>query len=203
MRQSRYLPHRASANLANAVRFAIEVGRPLNWFVTINYGLTSCEPEAMSSAFELLRDNHFVPWFKRYRTSRPHTRGPTAYVWVAEGRPGHHGVHWLVHLPPQLKKPFAENMRRWLERTAGPILDDKAIHIRPAETPQGATLYMLKGLDHRHAKRFRVDPKWQGVVFGKRCGVSASLGPAAIRRHRGRHTTGPARALAKGNAKVT
>jgi len=42
---------------------------------------------------------------------------------------------------------------------------------------------MAKGINPRHAKLYRVRfPEAQGLAHGKRCGISANLGPAARER---------------------
>lgn len=184
MRSSRYLPHRAAANLTRAVNFAGEIGRPLNTLVTINYGLTYVHEEAMTAAFRRLLKSFFGKWFARHRTHRSPADRALTYVWVAEGRAGHPGVHWLVYLPYTMKQEFEQELGRWVEKTAGVLIDTKAVEAKFAWRPVGAANYMLKGLHPNHARRFKIDPVFQGVVFGKRCAVSENLGPAAIRRYR-------------------
>lgn len=185
MRGSFYLPHRAAANVTRAREFADALGRSLNTMVSINYGLTDCRPEDMSASFERLRDNYFGPWFRRTLRGplEPAERGPPTYVWVAEGRPGHHNVHWMVHVPAALRSEFDRRLPEWLAKTAGAPLKG-ALHVQTARTPAGAIDYMLKGLHPRHAKRFNIDHDYQGEVTGKRCGVSKNLGPTAIKRAR-------------------
>lgn len=184
VRQSRYLPHRSAANVSRALTHASTIGRPLNLWVTINYGLTGCNEEDMSAAFRRLLKSFFGKWHARHRALIAAGTPSPAYAWVAEGRPGHHGVHWLLNLPQRQHPEFRRELTRWLEKTAGPILDDKAIDIRIPWSAGGAMGYMMKGLKPAHAKRFRVDHVFQGVVFAKRCGFSETLGPAAIKRYR-------------------
>lgn len=184
VRQSRYLPHRSTANFSRAVTFATEIGRPLNLWVSLNYGLTYCNEEGMTAAFRRLLKSFYGKWYTRHRAHRLDGERVLTYAWVAEGRPGHHGVHWLVHVPQRLHPEFKRELVRWVERTAGPIIDAKAIDVRMPWSVQGAADYMKKGLHPAHAKRHRVDAVFQGVVFGKRCGFSENLGPTAIRKFR-------------------
>lgn len=187
MRQSKYVPHRAAANLTRAVTFAQKIGRPLDTLVSINYGLTFTNEEDMTAAFRRLLKSFFGKWFVRHPMHRRSRRGAAdralTYVWVAEGRAGHHGIHWLVYIPSDMKAAFARELPRWLEKTAGSLLEPKAVRIDIAWRPQGAADYMLKGLHPAHARRFGVKHRFQGVVFGKRCAVSENLGPKAIARH--------------------
>jgi hypothetical protein len=154
--------------------------------VTLNFGLTCCNEEDMTAAFRRLLKSFFGKWFTRHPHIRATGGQSAVYAWVAEGRPGHHGVHWLVAIPPSMLAEFKARLPMWLERTAGPVLEGKAVHVTGAYRPRGAGDYMLKGLSPTHARRYRVTAVFQGEVYGKRCGISESLGPAAIRRHRER-----------------
>jgi len=194
LRSSRYLPPRASANLSRAVTFADEIGRPLDTLVTINYGLTYTHDEAMTAAFRRLIKSFFAKWFTRHQAHHAGADRSPTYVWVAEGRPGHHGVHWLVYLPYDLKPAFERELARWIEKTAGALIDPKAVHVEHAWRPVGAAGYMLKGLRPAHARRYKIEAVFQGEVFGKRCAVSENLGPTAIRRYRQAAQTGARRA---------
>jgi len=51
MRQSRYINRKQAENFLKAIRFAEEVGRPLNTFVSINYDYTACPVEEISKHF--------------------------------------------------------------------------------------------------------------------------------------------------------
>lgn len=186
-RRSSYLPHRSAAHLTRAVSFANELGIPLRLFVTINFGLTMMGEDAMSEAFRRLLKSFYGKWISRHPRLTADKRR-AAYVWVLEGRPGHHGVHWLVHVPQELQAEFGRELTRWVAATTGGIIDSKAILTKPAYRPSGVADYMLKGLRPHHAKRLGVTPAYQGIVVGKRCGFSESLGPTAIKRHRERAT---------------
>jgi hypothetical protein len=166
------------------VSFAGEIGRPLDTFITINFGLTMTNEEQMVAAFRRLVKSFFGKWFTRHPAHRTAAERALTYAWVAEGRKGHHGIHWLVYIPQDLKTEFALLLQQWIERTAGPIIDPAAIQVKFAWRPAGAAKYMLKGLKPHHARRFGIEPSPQGEVFGKRCGVSENLGPTAIKRHR-------------------
>lgn len=184
VRQSRYVPHRAASNLSRAVSFAGEIGRPLDTLVTINYGLTYTDERDMTAAFRRLIKSFYGKWFARHPAHRMIADKAPTYVWVAEGRPGHHGIHWLVYLPFDLKAEFERQLPRWIQKTAGDLLDTKAVQVQHAWRPAGAAEYMLKGLRPSHAKRYKIKAVFQGDVYGKRCAVSENLGPTAIRRYR-------------------
>ena len=180
-RRTRHIGWRQARNLREAIHYAdkrlVELGRPLNTFVTINFGHTACSPAVVSAAFEKLRDNHFVRWL-RYGTS-----DLSHYVWVIENAGGNTHVHWVLHVPKFLRAAFEIKLAEWLARVAGTITcRESAIKIDPVPNLRGLGLYLLKGMDPRYAPRFGVKHIPQGLVYGKRCGVSKSLGPSARNR---------------------
>lgn len=185
VRQSRHIDRRQVQTLRRGLRFAGDLGRAPNLFVTLQFGMTACEPENVSSAFEKLRDHHFTRWL-RHLATRPGAPdyGPPIYAWVVEQAANLTHVHWLVYVPPALQAAFRAKLRPWLVKVGGMILDEDAIDVRPADTPSKAGLYLAKGIHPNHAKKHGVRyTSFQGVIHGKRCGVSKSIGPAAIRRH--------------------
>lgn len=181
MRETRYLPPRAAANLARAVPFAATLGRPLNCLVSVNLGLTACPHDRMDRAFGRIRKNFFPKWLRRHAKGDT-PPGPPTFVWVNEGKPGHYGFHWLLHIPPGRRQSFERELARWVDAVAGPCQDPATIDVRTATTPRRVADYLLKGLHPRDAQRHGVKAEWQGIVPGKRCGMSLCLGPAARRR---------------------
>ena len=109
------------------------------------------------------------------------------FAWVIESQnPGTH-VHWAVWVPEHLHAEFAAKVRTWFTKVAGLPWTDTAIHIAPVTNLRTLPLYMLKAIHPNRAARLGVRyPSFQGVVFGKRGGVSESIGPTAIKRHRER-----------------
>jgi len=180
-RRTQHIGWRQACNFREAIHYAdkelVELGRPLNTFVTINFGHIACSPELVSAVFEKLRDNHFVRWL-RYGTS-----DLSYYVWVIENSGGNTHVHWVLHLPKSLRAAFEIKLAEWLARVAGTITcRESAINIEPVYNLHGLGRYLLKGMDPRYAAPCGVEHVPQGVVYGKRCGVSKSLGPRARNR---------------------
>jgi len=183
-RESRVIDHRQALNIQRAVSHATKIGRELNTSVTFNVGHMRCSEFAMSAMFEKLRDNHFTKWL-RDMAKRNGTRAwtPAYYVWAIEGTTGHPNIHWLVHVPPAIKKQFKTKLDQWMTRLAGPLnTDQKPILVKEAYDPMGAALYLLKGTNPRYSRKYRIRTSPQGLVYGKRAGVSASLGPTARAR---------------------
>jgi hypothetical protein len=180
-RCTQHIGWRQARNFLEAIRYAdkrlAQLGRPLNTFVTLNFDHTDCPPEQVSARFEKLRDNHFVRWL-RYRRAVP-----AHYVWALENQGGDTHVHWVVHVPKPLRAAFDAKLPEWLTRVAGTIrCHESAIKIEPVWNLRGLARYLLKGMDSRYAPRYSVRHVPQGLVHGKRCGVSKSLGPSARNR---------------------
>jgi hypothetical protein len=188
LRRTHHIGWRQARNLQDAIHYAdrklAALGIPLNTFATINFGHIACTPEAVSALFEKLRDNHFVRWL-RYGTSEL-----AYYVWVIENAGAYTHIHWIPHLPKSLRATFDTKLAEWLARVAGTTTcRESAINIKPVTHLRGLGLYLLKGMDPRYAARCGVKHVPQGLVYGKRCGISKSLGPA----HRARLRVGPPR----------
>jgi hypothetical protein len=182
-RTSNFIDQRQIKNLLKGINHSIKIGRPPNLFVTINFVHTGCSPQAASKCFEKMRVSHFRPWLA-YQTKRGRLNfGRPTYAWVIENGGGHTGAHWLVHVPERLQADFKKKLPKWLETCAGPVNSPQALDIQKAPTPEKAGLYMAKGINPRYAKLWRIRfPRPQGLVYGKRCGISANLGPAARER---------------------
>jgi hypothetical protein len=178
-RISRHINRKPASNMAHAVRVAEALGLPLNQLVTLNFRHTACPEFLVSRQFRRLRDNHFGKWLARKGTGRPQ---PPAFIWSIENAGGCLNAHWLVHIPKGRVADFRARLPRWLAAVTGEVNCTTAIHVRHAPTPQGAVKYMSKGIDPIYASFFRIEYSPQGLVHGKRAGVSKALGPSVRRR---------------------
>lgn len=183
-RQTHFIERRQGSVYLNASGFAAAIGRPLNTHVTLNFAHTDAQAERVSKLFERLRDNHFTRWL-RYLCQRDlrSDYAPPTYTWVVENSGGHTHVHWAVHLPKDLQAAFQVKLRDWLARVAGDYLES-AIKVGSIYGAGGLAAYCMKGLHPSCAAKYQIRHKPQGLVYGKRCGVSENLGPAARKRHR-------------------
>jgi hypothetical protein len=91
--------------------------------------------------------------------------------------PGGRQVRRRPYSRPHPYGTFKLALERFFEPDGGP-LHDKAIVIRPAYRPLGKLLYNLKGVDPKHASKFRIRPEYQGELTGKRAGSTQNLGLA-------------------------
>jgi hypothetical protein len=182
-RPSHWVGRKPAANLWHAFNFAAEISRPLTLFVTLNFTCTACPPERATHQFRQIVET-FTRWWRRpSRRSRIGTPGTFAYVWVAENGGGQAGIHWVLHMPDSRRADFEARLAQWLETHAGSV-EPGAIDIREVYSPPGLRRYVLKGCDPAYAAFCKIDFEAQGVVHGKRSGVSRSLQRAA-RAHAG------------------
>lgn len=185
-RRSRYINRYPAVNNHHARRYAARLGLPLNWMVTINFGLSGLAPSAASYTLQKLLAQRLAPWLRRSAIN-DNALKPT-YVWSLEAPHGSVSGHLLIHLPHSLSHGFARRLMSWMEGLAGSAISSRAIDVRPITKVVGATRYMLKGINPSWAPHLDVIPIAQGEIVGKRSGFSRSLGPAA--RHRGGYKPG-------------
>jgi len=186
LRTSAHINRRPASNIHHAVRIAEYIGLPLNRFVTVNFELTGCGGTGASARFAKLRNNYFGKWARRPQAQHRAIAVPPTYVWVIERGGGQLAAHWLLHVPPNRFDAFEACLPAWIAAVAGEVLAPNAIHVRPAPTPRAASKYMLKGIDPAYAAFYGVRHEPQGIVRGRRSGMSRNLGPSVKRRLRER-----------------
>ena len=158
----------------------------LNLMVTIQWNLTKTGKDH----FAELRNQRFCRWL-RTRCEQLGISIAPHYVYAREKN----HVHWLVHVPEQLVAEFKDLVPRWItsleHKGTGPRKRAEnhdqapagAVKIETVRNSVAARKYLLKGIGPQDAFRFgikRVEP--QGVVVGRRTGVSRTLGRAARER---------------------
>ena len=181
-RKSAAIKRQQAANILNAVNLAEKKGTPLNTSVCLNLARTNCPIEEVSQRFSRLRDNHFGPWMRRPSKKLGDDGFPASFAWTIENANGCHHIHWLVHLPKNRRDAFKKKLPRWLALVSDGITCDSAIDVKDAYAPPGAAKYMVKGIDPAWAHAYGIRPSDQGVVIGKRSGVSLNLGQTERRR---------------------
>lgn len=181
-RLSRELSVTQCANLTDAAWHALEIGVPLNRFITINWSTARVEAPRAATAGFLKRAGDWLA-----------DRGlPRAYVWVRENDGGDH-VHILIHVPSRFARDFSRRQRGWLltlgaERRSGVIKTDAvardyaAADASPAYYRQNLDVvirYLLKGASERAAGFTDHRRRGTGLIQGQRAGVSHDLGKRA------------------------
>jgi hypothetical protein len=186
-RSSDYLTFNQCLKIESAVEKSISRGVALNRFVTINWSLMGLPPKQGASAtmrfFKLATD-----WAK-HQGQAIHW----AYVREANANGLNHHVHILIHIPDKISKAFFLMTRRWIETTAARKYQRRTILTRSigarvqsysqnyeSYADNLKTLvrnYLFKGASKEAVQGLEL-PLWArgGLIYGKRCGRSKSLG---------------------------
>jgi hypothetical protein len=167
--------------------FAREVGTPLNTHLIIHWGGTVASDDPGGRLFAKLRyllDKRFRRKFgieligiwvrERHRNKRIRQQSEVVHS------------HLLFHLPPRHRIEAEKDIEELVTLVARQILDDRTIELTFPANPDGK--YLLKGGTRAVWEEFRSPPKWrsrlgEGLIEGKRCGVTQNLGLAARERH--------------------
>lgn len=156
---------------------------PLNVWVTINFALATVAAHDAVGLFARLRTNHFNKWARRHATPFSPTY---AYAFenanrsvgglAADDEHNTH-VHWLLHVPPRLLHEFEYLLPSWLDFVTGRVTPLATAKTQSITDTRGARRYLLKGAAAGVASRFGAYERDQGIVVGRRSGVSRNLGP--------------------------
>ena len=177
---TKYLSVHQAINIVEAIRFAKSLDLPLVAHLTIHWSGTVAFDDEDGSRFAKVREGLSKVLLRRGL--------PTAWVWCRECK-AHTDIvhcHLLFHLPAEYRfgAKLAEietKLVRLVARQGDGILGEFAVHLRLWGDPDG--LYLIKGGGARVWKRFpKIRKEWrrsQGVIHGKRCGVTQNLGPTA------------------------
>ena len=179
-RNSHHIRRHPAVNVHHATRYSEAIGTPLNTFITINFTLLGCEPEAAVATFRKMLAERYAPWLRRTAKS-VEALSPT-YVWAMEAGGGHLACHWLVHVPVTLRGTLEIKLNSWLASLSADGSGQGVVDVRPIYNLIGARRYVLKGTEPVWAQHLGVRAVSQGVVIGKRSGFSRNLGPAARKR---------------------
>jgi hypothetical protein len=168
-------------NMIEAAEFAYCKGWPLNHFVTVH----------LSTAGIATADAHaFITRLVKSAGDWLRTKAiPLACLWVLENPPGHGlNVHILFHVPLRLRRCFVLFERRWI-RAAGAARKRRAVMSKPVgrryrardlahyvRALAGLMKYLLKGADSGTCEELEIRHEPQGIIVGKRSGVSESIG---------------------------
>jgi hypothetical protein len=167
-------------NLFEAVAFASQIGLHLRAHLTVMWSLTMAFDDHEGKRAALLREG---------LRKVLHRRGiPWCGAWVRECKPQTDVTHdhLLFHLPPELCTATAfQQLEVSIMRLVG-LHGDGITHrdaVKLMLYLNGADgRYMLKGGGREVWEKYRLPSSWrrmQGRIYGKRCGTSQNLGPAA------------------------
>jgi hypothetical protein len=180
---SKHISVPQATNIIEAVKFAKSTGLPLVAHLTIHWSGTVAFDDHDGSRFAKVREG-LAKVFRR--------RGlPIAWVWCRECK-AHTDIlhcHLLFHLPIAYRTGSKLDgikvaIERLVDRHGDGILGEFAVRLVIWPDPDG--LYLIKGGGPLVWKQFpRIRKDWrtpQGIIHGKRCGTTQSIGPAARRR---------------------
>ena len=184
---TRRITLRRARCLMEGLLFARESGTPLNTHLIVHWGGTVAGDDPDGGLFAKLR------YLLDKRVRRKFGIALTA-IWVRERHRNRRTrqqsevvhSHLLFHLPPRHRAEAKEDVEELVRFVAKQIIDDRTIELTFPANPDGK--YLLKGGTRAVWEQFRLPPKWrsklgEGLIEGKRCGVTSEFGPAARARH--------------------
>jgi hypothetical protein len=184
---TRYITVPQVTNIIEAIQFAKSIGLPLVAHLSIHWSLTDVGDDSDGHLFAKLREG-LNKWLNR--------RGiEFAAAWARERQAGGQSdvehCHILFHLPVEFRTgarrlQVEAAISRLVQRHGGGVLHERAIDLRLHDKPPYPDgKYLIKGGGPKVWKLFRVRKehrRLQGIIHGKRCGTTQSIGQAARRR---------------------
>jgi hypothetical protein len=172
--------------MMEGLSFARAIEMPLNTHLIIHWGGTLAGDDPDGKLFSRLRylldkrlqRNLNIPligiWVReRHRNKRTRQQSEVVHS------------HLLLHLPGRWRETLRQDVDQLVTLVAGQIMDDRTIELTFPANPDGK--YLLKGGTSVVWEEFRLPTKWrstlgEGIMSGKRCGVSQNIGPLARER---------------------
>jgi hypothetical protein len=182
-RGSQIISVEQATNIAEAVKFAKSMDRPLVAHLTIHWSGTVAFDDPDGTRFAKVREGLAKVLSRRGI--------PVAWVWCRECK-AHTDIvhcHLLFHLPVAYRAgrkldEIEAHLVRLIDRHGDGILGEFAVRLVIWPNPDG--LYLIKGGGPLVWKQFpRIRKHWrtpQGIIQGKRCGTTQSIGPSARQR---------------------
>jgi hypothetical protein len=177
-----HINRRVTQSIFRACDYAIAIGLPLNFYIVINLHETTAA--CATSIFADIR-HRFRDWLNyRRRKGCEDTPRPT-YIYALENPNGTHPhANWAIHIPPQLETEFRRKLRQWVMK-AQDVCGIHDCHVQPINQDYAKKLakYIVKATDPAFIAHFYLGDEAadQGTIYGKRAGVSPSLGHAVRR----------------------
>jgi hypothetical protein len=168
--------------------FARLIGMPLNTHLIVHWGGTLAGDDPDGKLFARLRyllDKRFRRKFRialtaiwvreRHRNKRTRQQSEVVHS------------HLLCHLPPRYRLEATKD-EELVTLVAGNIIDNRTIELTFPAIPDGK--YFLKGGTRAVWDELQLPNRWrsrlgEGLIKGKRCGVTQNIGPAARQRRYG------------------
>jgi len=176
---SHYISVVQATNIIEAVEFAKLIGFPLVAHLTIHWAYTNVGDYPDGKRFAKVREG-LAKWLRRHGIV-------FAAAWCIErmsrGQAEVVHCHLLFHLPVEYranKLQIEAAIYRLIKRHGRGYWAEEVIDLRIHDNPDGK--YLIKGGGREVWKLFRLRKehrRLQGIIFGKRCGVTQNIGRAA------------------------
>ena len=175
-----YITVAQATNIIEAVEFAKLIDLPLVAHLTIHWAYTNVGDDPDGKRFAKVREG-LAKWLRRHGIV-------FAAAWCIErmsrGQAEVVHCHLLFHLPVEYrakrKLQVEAAIYRLIKRHGRGYWAEEVIDLRIHDNPDGK--YLIKGGGREVWKLFRLRKehrRLQGIIFGKRCGVTQNIGPAA------------------------
>ncbi len=168
-----------AARAFHAVRFATDIGRPLNFAITVDTSTLGI-PEEDAGAFLQVVWARVTRWWAYQRHAKGRKLGPfDAFLIHENPDEGPRHAHWFIRVPKSARGEVEKLIVSRIEKLTG--LDDlgDAVHFLDVHTPGDFAKYMNKGLDPHYGPHFYVNTSDQGEIIGRRMTISHSIGYTA------------------------
>ena len=181
MRPTSYISVRAAQNFGHGIRYARDINRPFNTAVTINFSqLGFDDAEAGKISAKLIQRVRQWWWNKKKKCSSEIDRKFIHGI-VHENPGSVRNCHWILNIPSDDQDVFRSTVLNRLSKLTGVEAFGDAVQFQPIYNASGFEKYLLKGIDPKYGKFMHISPKDQGVVLGKRIGMSRAVGRTARR----------------------
>lgn len=169
---------RAAENALHAIRYAGLTGRPVNAHVTISFIALGIHDDKAGDVFRKLQIS-LARWWRYQRKDKGRDIGPSVGIYAHANPAGSRHVHWLLHLPDEIRSDFIGAVEKRLRKLAG--LDDigDALHVQEVDRPGGIAKYVLRGIEPAYADYLHIRASNEGIVSCRRTGTSRFIGKAA------------------------
>jgi hypothetical protein len=177
-----HINRRVTQSIFRAFDYGKEIGTPLTLYVVIN--LHETIEKCAASIFSDIR-HRFRDWlYYRRRKGQGDTPAPV-YIYALENpNNAHPHANWAIHIPPELEAEFCRKLPQWVTKAQG-VCGIYDCDVQPINQDYAKKLakYIVKATDPAFIDHFylREEASDQGTVYGKRAGVSPSLGHAVRR----------------------
>ena len=170
--------HRAAVNALHGIRYSSDLGRPINLSVCINFQTLGVPEEQACGLFKLLRDK-VARWWKHQRAGKGRDVGELLHYYAHANPAGSRHVHWQVHVPAAIWDEFQGIVTKRLRAVLGRVDLGDALHFAAIGGAGSHAKYILKGVDPDYAAHLHIEAANEGLVTGRRTGVSRAMSKAA------------------------